>query len=186
MSQLIKIPELFYHSTIGTMHNTCVLCDDDLLSYEFGYVIEKAFLRNKATGYFETVFEYAICKECQQKLSGEMSQESLLNIQRYFIQNALQTEQFSDLFPDADSRMKLCMVKGVPVSDMNEYQVGGQFKKDKMLVSDTFPYALGETAISEIQDLLSEKTKGFTNKFKELVLPPDVKNNVPENRFIFL
>lgn len=90
------------------------------------------------------------------------------------------------MFPDVESRMHICMVKGVSVLEMNEYQVGGQFKKDKMMVNDTFPYALGEAAITEIQALLSEKTKGFTNKFKELVMPPDVKNNVPENRFIFL
>jgi hypothetical protein len=177
MNPKVKIPELFYRTDTGKKHNKCVMCEDDLLGYEFGYVIEKAFQRNKETGYFETLFEYAICKECQQKISGELSQESILNMQRYFI---------SELFPDVESRLRNCMVKGDPISTMKEYQVGGQFKKDQMILSDTFPYAIGETAIHEIQELLSEKTKGFMKKFKELILPPEVWDHVPDNRFIFL
>jgi hypothetical protein len=182
----MNIPEIFHHSESGKQHDRCVMCEDDLLTYEFGYVIEKAFQKNKTTGYFETIFEYALCKECQKKIAGEMSQESMLNIQRYFIENALQNDTFSKLFKDVESRLKNCMVKGDSILDGEEYQIAGQFKKDQMILNDTFPFAIGETAILEIQDLLSTKTKGFMNKFKDLILPPEVRDKIPDNRFIFL
>ncbi len=184
--QYIHIPEQFYRSDSGKKHDHCVLCEDQLFNYEQGYVIEKAFQKNPQTGFFETVFEYAVCRECQQKLSGEMSQESVLNIQRYFIENALQTDTFSDIFSDTESRFKYCMVKGMHISTMNEYQIGGLFKKELMVVNETFPYVIGEVAINEIQNLLSEKTKGFINKFKDLVIPPDVRKKIPDKPFIFL
>jgi hypothetical protein len=66
-----------------------------------------------------------------------------------------------------------------------EYQIAGQFWQNSMIVFDSFPFALGETAVNEIQELLSDKTRGFSDKFKDLILPPDVRDKIPDDRLVF-
>ena len=53
-----------------------------------------------------------------------------------------------------------------------------------MIVSNDFPFAIGFGAIEEIQELISEKTRGFSDKFKDIVLPPHVKDNFPKDRVL--
>ena len=74
------------------------------------------------------------------------------------------------------------MIENTNVNEMNEYQIAGQFYKKKMIVFDAFPFAVGETAINEIQEMLSEKTRDFSDKFKDLILPPDVREKIPNKR----
>jgi hypothetical protein len=185
MNHKIKIPKIFHLEETDKIHDKCILCEDNLLKYEYGYLVEKAFKRNKETGNFETVFEYAICTECQKKIAEEISQESLLNIQRYLMNHISKNYHSASFISDYKNRLKTCMVTAENISEMNEYQIGGQFLKELMIVNESFPFTIGEKSIYEIQELLSEKTKGFMNKFKDLILPPHVKNNIPDNRFIF-
>ena len=56
------------------------------------------------------------------------------------------------------------------VNDMKEYQIAGQFYKSTMIVFDAFPFAIGDLAIEEIQELLSKKTRDFCKNIAQLWL----------------
>ena len=163
----------------------CIMCDDKLLKYEHGYLIEKAFKKNIKTNEFEMIFEYAICTECQQSMSKEMSEKSMKNIQSYFNKHKVNISKLSNSQNDIDKRLSTCMIKENGVVGMEEYQIAGQFYKESMIVFDAFPFAIGDMAIEEIQDLLSKKTRDFSDKFKDLILPPGVRDKIPDNRPVF-
>jgi len=179
------IPEIFFNENSGKMHDTCLLCDDNLLKYKHGYVIEKAFKKNNLTDEFEVIFEYALCTECQQSLSKEMSKKSMENIQKFFHDHKKNISALTNSEVDINTRLNKCMITNDDIADTNEYQIAGQFYKQTMIVFDSFPFALGETAVNEIQELLSEKTRGFSDKFKDLILPPDVRDKIPDDRLVF-
>ena len=180
-----NIPKIFYSEETGDLHKTCILCDDLILQYENGYIIEKAFKRNVKTGKFDLVFEYALCTECQQSLSKEMSEKSMRNIQKYFQLYKSNISGLSSSEFDISKRLSNCMIKDTKVNEMNEYQIAGQFYKNSMIVFDAFPFAVGEIAINEIQEMISEKTRDFSDKFKDLILPPEVRDKIPEDRIVF-
>jgi hypothetical protein len=179
------IPEIFRSNKNGELLASCIMCDDDLLNYEHGYVIEKAFNKKPGTDDFELIFEYAICTECQQSLSKEMSEKSMKNIRRFFNVHKTNISGLSNTDSDISKRLRTCMISDNEVADMKEYQIAGQFYKDHMIVFDAFPFAIGDHAIDEIQELLSKKTKDFSDKFKDLILPPDVRDKIPDDRLVF-
>lgn len=178
---MIEINKIFHSEKDGNMHNKCVFCEQNILEYEHGYVIEKAFKYNEAKNIFETIFEYALCTECMKRLSSEMSGKSRAKIEAYFRANRNDT---THLEYDVEERLGNCMITNKSVQTSKEYQIAGFFHKNKMIVSKDFPYAIGEDAINEIQDLISEKTRDFSEKFKNLILPPHVKENLPKDRIV--
>lgn len=180
-----EIPQIFRNQKTGDLLNTCIMCDDNLLDYEHGYLIEKAFKKNVQKNEFELIFEYAICTECQQSMSKEMSEKSMKNIQLYFNKYKARISKLSNSKNDIDLRLTNCMIKEENVDGMQEYQIAGQFYKTNMIVFDAFPFAIGEIAIGEIQELLSKKTRDFSEKFKDLILPPSVRDKIPDNRPVY-
>lgn len=179
------IPKVFHNEKTGQLMTTCIMCDDNILEYEHGYLIEKAFKKNIKNDEFEMIFEYAICTECQQSMSKEMSEKSMKNIQSYFNKNKIHISKLSNSQSDIQKRLNTCMINESDVNDMKEYQIAGQFYKKSMIVFDAFPFAIGEIAIEDIQELLSEKTRDFSDKFKDLILPPGVRDKIPDNRPVF-
>ncbi len=180
----MKINNIFLSDKTGKFPEKCVFCDDNILEYEQGYVIEKAFKYNEKTKTFKTIFEYALCAECIQRLSSEMSKESSEKVQNYLSSFRANLNQITDNENDVEGRLNTCMVKNSPVINSKEYQIAGYFLKNEMLVSDVFPYAIGDEAIEEIQNLISEKTRDFSDKFKDLILPPDVREKFPKDRIV--
>ncbi|MCF6365158.1 MAG: hypothetical protein L3J35_03055 [Bacteroidales bacterium] len=180
----MKINNIFFSDKTGNLFEKCVFCEGNILKYENGYVIEKAFKYNEKTKSFKMIFEYALCSECIKKLSSEMSKESTEKIQNYLSSFRSNLNVVFDNEAVIEERLKTCMVKNKNVQTSEEYQIAGFFLKDKMLVSDMFPYAVGDEAIEEIQNLISEKTRDFSNKFKDLILPPDVREKFPKDRVV--
>ena len=180
-----RIPKIFYSEETGGLHKTCIMCDDLILKYEHGYIIEKAFKRNEKSNKFDVIFEYALCTECQQSLSKEMSHKSMRNIQQYFLKYKSNISGLNSSESDISKRLSNCMITNIDVNEMDEYQIAGQFYKNSMIVFDAFPFAVGEIAVNEIQEMLSEKTRGFSDKFKDLILPPDVRDKIPDDRLVF-
>lgn len=180
----MKINNIFLSDKTGKFPEKCVFCDDNILEYEQGYVIEKAFKFNDKTKTFKTIFEYALCAECIQRLSSEMSKESSEKVQNYLSSFKSNLNQNVDNEKGVEERLNTCMVKNNSIKNSKEYQIAGYFLKNEMLVSDVFPYAIGDEAIEEIQNLISEKTRDFSDKFKDLILPPDVREKFPKDRIV--
>ena len=178
---MIDINKIFYSNKSKSLHKKCVFCEENILEYEHGYVIEKAFKYNGSIKSFELIFEYALCSECIQRLSSEMSKKSKLKVEQYFIENI----KLSKLkFSNANEKIEHCMITGDNVQNSKEYQIAGFFIKNKMVVSENFPYAISSVVIEEIQELISEKTRKFSDTFKDLILPPDVREKFPKDRIV--
>jgi len=185
----IFIPDEFLSSKTNKPIGYCMLCGKNLLIDHSPYMIEKAFQRNLSTKQFEMVFEYALCSVCQRNATSELSKESLANIKMYF-----------DLYVDFDKRqqeqanydknqflsgIKNCIITNKPISEYNEYQIGGYFYRNQML-TDNLPFAIGEKAMNEIQDVISKKTRDFLDKFKDKIIPPSVRDKVPDDFLILI
>jgi len=160
----------------------CVFCEDNILEYEHGYVVEKAFKYNQKTEDFDIIFEYALCLECIQRLSSEMSKESTSKIEKYFKANA-KPLSLSELI-DLKTRTETCMITKEKLNKSKEYQIAAFFQKDLMMISERFPFAISSVAIEEIQNLISKKTRDFSDKFKDLIIPPQERDKIPKDRIL--
>lgn len=168
-----QIPEIFYDTIEEKPIATCTGCGKNLVEGEEPYVIEKAFRRK------EVVFEYALCMPCMEKMRGQMSKESMANVEKYMLENAnfqeraeeLQAEDF-----DIDKWLSRCVVKNEERSDLEEYQIQGMFAGDKMLEGQ-FPIMIGGHALEEIQELISAETRDELDRFRNdfFDLPPELE-----------
>ena len=154
------IPEMFYSFETGEPFQTCNLCGKDLMEDRENYLIEKAFKND------ETLFEYAMCWECREKMRGEISQQSMRLIDNYFDEhvslidwrkNCLESHGYS-----AEGWLSHCLVKGTSIDETEDYQIFGHFV-DHNIDFSGFPYALSDAAMEDLVNLLSDKTLGFLN-----------------------
>jgi len=188
-NSLISIPEEFFSSKTNKPIDHCMLCGKNLQLDYSPYLIEKAFQKNISTQKFEVIFEYALCMVCQRNASSELSKESLANIKMYF--NLYVDFDKRQLQIEKNENFKLstcldnCIITNKPISQYNEYQIGGYFFRNQLL-TDNLPFAIGEKAINELQDVISKKTRDFLNGFKDKVLPPNIRDKVPDDFLILI
>lgn len=181
-NHLVKIPEIFHSYSDQEPFKRCMNCGIELINSNTHYLIEKAIKQYVDFSATDTIFEYAICLKCHQEFVGSYSQKSLDSLKAYFAENALfnhkrnQKEKLADGFFDLKDWISHCMIKGTPVKTLKEYQIGCQCVGDKMLISSA-PFLIGEEAINEIIQLLSNETidqmRGFADEF--LGGPADLK-----------
>jgi len=173
---LVDIPEQFYSDSDGKHFQTCVVCGKNLLEEGTHYVIEKAMKNYEGYDFSSTVFEYAMCMVCYQKMQEGMSEESMKNMQLYY-QDIVEAKSNNgqimlDLSTfDLKDWLSKCFFKDKPVREMKEYQLIGQFNGRRM-VMNTPPMAIGEEVMEDMVDLLSEKTKDEMDRFREQFLGP--------------
>ncbi len=172
-SRGIEIPALFFDSITGKPFQTCQVCQKQLLDTDSNYIIEKVFRKNIASGKIEAHFEYAICFDCAMKLTQSYSKESKENLERYFkenVQESLAQQAPVNLASERDIQEHLsnCSITGKPVTDLEEYQIVGQFN-GSYINPNMAPFMIGAGAMDDVSDLLSEKTldeiDDFTGKF---------------------
>ena len=185
----IPLPEEFFSSKNNKPIAYCVMCGRSLLNDNSPYLVEKAFQRNLSTNKFETVFEYALCSACQSKAASELSAESMKRIKMYYelyVDFNKRQEEF-DKARNKNFSMLIsnCIVTKKPVEEYNSYQIGGMCFRDKLLTGN-LPFAVGEKAIDEIQELISKKTRDFLDHFKETIIPPGVTDKVPDDFLILI
>lgn len=178
----IEIPTLFFDSITGKPFQTCQVCQKHLPDTDVNYIIEKVFRKNIATGKIEAFFEYAICFDCAMKLTQSYSKESKANLEKYFkenVQETLQQQTPVNLQSERDIQEHLsrCSITGKSVTDLEEYQIVGQFN-GSYLNPDMAPFMIGSGAMDDVSDLLSDKTldeiDDFTGKY--LTGPPEFRD----------
>lgn len=172
----IDIPERFYCDADGKPFENCQACGKYLLDDSTTYVVEKALKNYEGYDFYSTIFEYAICLPCHMEIQKGMSQESLMNLQRYYggiIEkkgNQPIVINLNDF--NLDDWLSKCFFTDDPVDEMKEYQVVAQFKGDKMIMNMP-PMIVGEAAMEEMSHLLSDKTIDEMNGFRKQFLGPD-------------
>lgn len=187
----IDIPKIFYSDAEDQPFHHCVMCGKDLMASGEEYMIEKVFKTYQGHDFVSTVFEFAICLDCHQKMQESMSEESLANIQRYYeevIQKKGGSTVMIDLRTfDINQWLSKCFFTDEPVSQMEEYQVVGVFKGDKLLLNQ-IPMVMGGHIMEEMSELLSEKTRDEMNGFREKYLgpPPEISEIFHGKKLIML
>ncbi len=188
-NNLVKIPGIFHSIESGEPFKNCMNCNCDLLQEDTQYVIEKAIRQYQDYNATDTIFEYAICMKCHSEFIKSYSEKSLDNIQNYFMENISYSPQREDLkkkmeeegYFNIEDWTSHCIIKGTSIRKLPEYQVGCHCIGNKMVVSG-MPFVIGNKALDEISQLLSNKTidqmNGFVNEF--LGLPPDLRKLLPD------
>lgn len=185
----VDIPKEFYSSKSKQPIEKCVMCEKEVLTDHEPYIIEKAFKNNEITKETELIFEYALCTDCQQNTTSELSKESLNNIKMYY-DLYVNFEERQAKLQDIDN-FKLedwinkCIVTGKPLSEYKEFQYGGLFLRNQLLLAN-IPFAVGEKAINEMQELISKKTRDYLDGFKDKIIPPEVRDKIPDDFLILM
>lgn len=171
----IDIPDRFHSDAEGKPFENCQMCNKYLLSEGTSYVVEKAMKNYKGYDFGSTIFEFAVCNECHTKVQKGMSEESLANLQSYYQRIIMEKGNQPIVIDlenfDLNNWLSSCFFKGDKVDDMQEYQIVAQFKGDKMLMNLP-PMIIGEKAMEEMSELLSDKTIDEMNGFREKFLGP--------------
>lgn len=185
----VDIPEEFFSSKNNRPIEECILCGKSLLTDYEPYMIEKAFKNNQITKETELIFEYAMCSQCQQNTASELSKESLDNIKMYYELYVNFEERQAQLKDNENFNISdwinKCIITGKPLNEYKEFQYGGMFLRNQLLLGN-IPFAVGEKAINEMQELISKKTRDYLDGFKEKVIPPGVSDKVPDDFLILL
>lgn len=191
INEYIKIPKMFFATDTEKPFTNCISCEKNLLQPESAYVIEKVirqYIEYKTT---DTIFEYAMCIDCYQEVSESLSDSSKKNIEKYFNEH-VDLEQRRQKFIEnknlnIEDWLSACVIKGTPVSELNEYQIACQCQGPFMLFTH-MPMLIGHEAMDEMMQLLSNKTIGEINGFYDKFsgLPPDLKKILNEPRFVLL
>ena len=187
----IEIPPTFHSDETTALFNHCLGCDLYLLENGTQYVIEKAYRRYQDFGTQDTVFEYAMCLDCFMQLQEAMSEESMNRVRSYFDRHIDLFDRRTELLKKEDLRVEdwldRCLVKGTPISEMNEYQIFGHCDGNDLLFT-LFPYAIGGDAIDEISLLLSNKTLGEIDGFMDdhFGLPPELRKLLLDNKMFVI
>lgn len=169
----------------GTLFTHCKQCKQSLQEPPKAYTLEKVFKRYPNTSKPQVLFEYAICDACAGEIREEFSEESAANMQNYFadkIQN--RNEEFSD---NIDERLNNCLLLNTPLHDEQEYAVVARGFGDKMLQSH-YPFAISLSAMDELQELISEKTRDLLDDFvgKNFPGPPEFETVPVDGKWVLV
>ena len=187
----IEIPPTFHSDETSAPFQRCLGCDRFLLENGTQYFIEKAYRKYPGYDTQDTVFEYAMCFDCFTQLQGAMSEESMLRVRGYFDQHVDLFDRRSSLLGKdslaVEDWLSQCLVKGTPISEMNEFQIFGHCDGEDLLFT-LFPYAIGSEAIDEISTLLSNKTLGEIDGFMDehFGLPPELRKLLLDNKMLVI
>jgi hypothetical protein len=162
------IPEEFYCFETNSPFKECLVCGKDLTLGDTDYFVEKAIKNYPAHEVVDVVYEYAMCWHCAQRMNGQMSEDSMQQIQAYFAQQKdfmhkmmqYQSGQKNQL----DENLQQCIITKEPVKSLSEYMIYGHFRGNKMVLN-TMPYLLSGQVMDEITDLLSNETLGEIDDF---------------------
>lgn len=170
-----EIPVEFHSDSEKKPFCKCTFCSKDLTTGEDTYMVEKSFKVNPNNGKKNTVFEYAICMSCNIKKMEAMSVESVQNIKSYMEENFV-LQNWEKQAQNNSGHLDKCVATGKLKSELDEYNIVGQFVGDKMITGQ-FPILLSPSIGEEIQELLSQQTKDEFDDFMSTIndVPPELK-----------
>jgi len=179
----LPIPEIFLSSDTQSPISRCIDCDHDLMKGDRYYVVEKVFKRYPAIDKVEVLFEYAICHLCYDQMKEKMSAESMQSLSQYMMNNtdfdALHA-RINEHPEDPSEWLSQCMIKGTPVAELTEYQMGAFFKGDRLMTNYLPPFMVGNLAMEEMNQVLSKETKDEMDGFMDdhFGVPPELRKDL--------
>ena len=172
------IDERFRDAETGNLIDQCLVCKKELVLSNSEYFVERIFRRVPNLEIVEPIFEYAMCKACAEDMRKDLSNESLKNIESYFLSN-LQKNEFTQASTDK------CLMTGKDINESAEFSFHAHCQGDKLLPS-IFPYAISDQAMEEISELLSQETVDQLDDFKGKYFtgPPELADILNPKRFV--
>ena len=172
---LKAISNAFYSDDTGSLFQSCIECEKELIESSEHYFIEKAIRRYPNSTETLTIFEFAICISCANQLNQSLSAESLSNITK-FQKDKLRMRKIDSTSKRSEHLLSTCIFSGMDISQCEEYQIVGAFKGNEMIVSD-FPFAISGSIIESMSEVLSPGTKGEFDDFvsKHFTGPPELQ-----------
>lgn len=191
IKEYIEIPKQFYSTVTEKPFSNCLSCDKYLLQSHTPYVIEKAVKQYSEYKTTDVIFEYAMCMDCYQNIHATMSASSKEKIEQYFSDNVDLIERRKLLLEKEELSVNhwtsSCIIKGTHIKDLNEYQIACQCDGEYLLFTN-MPFIIGNAALNEMMQLLSNQTigeiRGFYDKF--FSPDPDLKKLFDEPKFVLL
>ena len=162
MDENKPIPKDFLEFETGEHFKRCIQCECDLLEEGTRYIIERSIRRYPGMKASDVVYEYAMCLECVVRQKEEMSSESLQNLESYFLNN-MSMEKMKNSY-DLDKSTGSCAVYGTGFNEMSEY-VSQATCNGKHLDPMMNLMVLGERAMGEMEELISQKTRDEMDDF---------------------
>jgi hypothetical protein len=165
----IPIPPEFHSFELEGLFRHCAVCNRNLLEDGVQYTIEKAFARG------ETIFEYAMCFDCVEKMRDELSLQSRKRIEHYFDERVDLAERRTNLLkfpilPNAKLWLNNCVLSGRLIRpESDEYQIYAHCDGGDLLFAYA-PYSISGKTMDDIEKLLSEKTRDRLDDFIDEVL----------------
>lgn len=171
----MHIPQKFNNSLSDKHFANCSVCQADLTLPETEYLIEKAYRRFPDNHGEELIFEVAVCFNCASKMRGELSKESLENIQAFFEQKGME-QRVANPNATPEDLLHKCLLSGKDFQQMKEYQVYAHCKSGELAAPNSY-YMLSDDMIEAIQDLLSDHTRDQLQKFSDdnIGMPPELR-----------
>ena len=173
--QMIPIDEAFY-SFNGEPLDKCAVCTKPLLRSGVRYLIEKAFVGD------EPIFEYAMCFDCQECMSGDISQDSMQRVEAH-IEERVDIEQRRQRLPSPADRnpaawLSECFLTKKHQRDCRSYAIYAHCEGRWMQLGD-LPLMLSDLGMADLERLLSKKTRESLDEFIEqfLGMPPELKDD---------
>lgn len=166
------IPEEFYSFETNSLFERCIECEKYLLDEGTEYIIEKAVKNYEGYSAKDTVFDYAICMDCAERMRKEISKESWESMMRYFQENMDVMARFEMQEQSSIESMKSCMIKKTGIDDCREYQIYAHCNGSKLNMENP-PYMISGEVMEELVPLLSDKTIDEMNGFMNKHFSPD-------------
>ena len=173
-----NIPEEFYSFETGLPFKKCLVCESDLHTCKEPYFIEKAYKTYADYKAFDVIHEYAICMPCALTMSEKMSRESRQRIENFFHSRIDFVSRFEEMSEGVEKKWTdYCLVNGTSRNENSEFVIYGMFHQNQM-IKNGFPYMLGNKAMNEMTELLSNETRDEYDRFIDdyFIGPPEVKN----------
>ena len=170
-------PSDFHSAETGEPFRDCVACGLPLRQDpELPYLVAKNYHRG------ECIFEYAICEDCRSNMAQEFSTDSRRALARFF-EERIRLEERSMLLAlgkHPEPWLEKCAACGTPRSSMESYSIGGILVGMQMIY-DPYPLCLCGKCEEEIQEGLSDKTRGMWDDFVDTHFdgPPANVEDVP-------
>ena len=169
------IPPVFYSFADEGPFRRCVACDKDVVNDHDVYVVQKTY----AAG--EVVFEYALCSACHDRIFGEMSRESMVNLRNFFTQRVDLDARHLRLKPSPDRTIEqwvgACVTCGIDRDECDGYSIAAACGGEDILYYH-LPVLVCQQCELQLQEVLSKKTREIGEDFVEAYFdgpPADVK-----------
>lgn len=172
INEYTSISKIFYSDETGKPISHCIDCNKFLLQDGVQYIIEKAIKQYPKYKTRDTIFEYAMCFNCYEKVRNSFSDISKQRIEAYFEKHVHLLERRNKLLKKGelkiDDWISTCLLKGKRIETLSEFQIACQCDGNDILFAYS-PFMISGEAMDEIANLLSNQTlgeiEGYMNEF---------------------